>query len=126
MTPASTQTYEAGDIVALSFSSPEKEAEYIAETIESLRGVAFGDKERGLAWSDMAVLLRSVRSDAAPITNVLQRAGIPFIVKGMTDLFGAPEAEAARQLFRFVADRDVDRDGVKQAWINADIGINER
>ena len=125
MTPASTQTYEAGDIVALSFSSPEKEAEYIAETIESLRGVAFGDKERGLSWSDMAVLLRSVRSDAAPITNVLQRAGIPFIVKGMTDLFGAPEAEATRQLFRFVADRDVDRDGVKQAWINADIGINE-
>ncbi len=124
MIPASTQAYEAGDIVALSFDSPEEEAEYIAETIKTLRGVAFGDEGRGLSWSDMAVLLRSVSSNAAPIINALQQAGIPFIVKGMTDLLRAPEAEAARQLFRFVADSGVDKDDVKQAWIDADIGVN--
>ena len=125
MTPASTQAYEAGDIVALSFGSPEEEAEYIAETVKSLMGVAFGDGERGLSWSDMAVLLRSVRNNASPITNALQRAGIPFIVKGMTDLFSTPEAEAARLLFRFVADSGVNRDDVKRAWLDADIGMHK-
>ena len=52
--------------------------------------------ERGLSWSDMVVLLRSVKANAEPITNALQAAGVPFVVTGMTDLFGTPEAEAAR------------------------------
>ena len=125
MTPASTQVYEDGDIVALSFDSPEGEAEYIAETILSLRGVAFQDEERGLSWSDMAILLRSVRANAAPITKALQQADIQFIVKGMTDLFAALEAEAARQLFYFLADNGADQQDVEKAWLDAEIGVTK-
>ena len=44
-----------------------------SQTIQALRGVAFtedGD-ERGLSWSDMAILLRSVKANAEPITRAL-------------------------------------------------------
>lgn len=125
MTPASTQVYEDGDIVALSFDSPEEEAKYIAETILSLRGVAFQDEERGLSWSDMAILLRSVKANAAPITKALQQVNIPFIVKGMTELFAAPEAEAARQLFYFLADNGAEQQDVEKAWLDAEIGATK-
>jgi len=126
MRATGAQDYEPGDIVALSFDNPEEEAEYIAGTISSLRGVAFRDdeSERGLTWSDMAVLLRSVKQNGEPITLALEAAGIPFIVTGMTNLFGAPEAEAARQLFYFMADRPgVDESVVASVWEAAHLGI---
>ena len=127
MKPTGAQAYESGDIVALSFGDPDAEARHIAETIQSLRGVAFSEDgvERGLSWSDMAILLRSVKANAEPITQALQAAGIPFVVTGMTNLFGTAEAEAARQLFYFIADRPgVDAAALKVAWETARLGIN--
>ena len=129
MTPAGAQTAERGDVAALAFDTPEEEAEHVVATAQSLRGVAFrdGDSERGLAWSDMAVLLRSVKQNGAPITAALAAAGIPYVVTGMTNLFGKPEADAARQLFYFMAHRDgVDEAAVKRAWRRADLGLEPR
>lgn len=126
MKPTGAQSYESGDIVALSLADPDAEARHIAETIKSLRGVAFKEDgvERGLSWSDMAILLRSVKANAEPITRVLQAAGIPFVVTGMTNLFGTAEAEAARQLFYFIADRPgVDAAALKIAWGAARLGV---
>ena len=123
MTPAGKEIYEEGDIVALSFDDTSREANYIVETIKSLRGIALQDRERGLSWSDMAILLRSVKANAAPITHALREAGIPFVVTGMTNLFGAPEAEAARQLFFFMSYK-ADRTDVTEAWLSAEIGID--
>ena len=79
MKPTGAQAYEPGDIVALSFADPEDEARHIAETIQALRGVAFREdgSERGLSWSDMAVLLRSVKANGEPITERSQAAGSP-------------------------------------------------
>ena len=81
-------------------------------TAQALRGVAFTDDgkdaERGLSWSDMADAApqRETRT-ADPIVDALEAAGIPFLVTGMTNLFQATaEAEAARQLFYFMAGRD--------------------
>ena len=76
MKPTGAQKYESGDIVALSFKTPEEEAHHIAETAQALRGVAFleGEGERGLSWSDMAVLLRSVRTNAEPTRLLHKRA----------------------------------------------------
>ena len=127
MKPTGVQTYESGDIVALSFGTPEEEARHIAETAQALRGVAFleGEGERGLSWSDMAVLLRSVRTNAEPITVALHAAGVPFVVTGMNNLFGTSEAEAARQLFYFIGGRDdVEEEDVVNAWTEADLGID--
>ena len=87
----------------------DAEAQHIVESIQALRGVAFAEDgaERGLSWSEMAILLRSVKANAEPITGALQAAGIPFVVTGMTNLFGTAEAEAARQLFYFMAGHSV-------------------
>ena len=109
MTFAYAQPYEEGDIVALSFDSPKEEAEYIVKTIKTLRGVAFqdGEDERGLSWSDMAVLLRSVRHNGTVISEALKEAGIPFVVSGLANLFKTDEACAARDLFHFIADETI-------------------
>jgi DNA helicase-2/ATP-dependent DNA helicase PcrA len=125
MKPTGAQAYEPGDIVALSFSTPDEEAQYIATTAQALRGSAFAEdgKERGLSWSDMAVLLRSVKASAEPITNALRAAGIPYVVTGMTNLFGTAEAEAARQLFYFIGDRGPDEAAVETQWTAANLGL---
>lgn len=127
MKPTAAQTYEPGDIVALSFDTPDGEAEYIASTAKALRGVVIREDntERGISWSDMAVLLRSVKANGEPITRAFDNAGIPYVVVGMTNLFGKPEAQAARQLFYFMASRSgVDEKAVEQAWRDADLGLD--
>ncbi|HEY4217011.1 MAG TPA: ATP-dependent DNA helicase [Gemmatimonadaceae bacterium] len=127
MVPAGSQVFDPYDIVALGFENPESEAAYIAETIKQLRGAAFedGGAERGLSWSDMAVLLRTVKGSGAPITQALAAAGIPYIVVGMNELFETAEAEAARQLFYFLAGRvDVTAASLGQAWEQARTGAD--
>jgi DNA helicase-2/ATP-dependent DNA helicase PcrA len=127
MKPTGAQPYENGDIVALSFNDPDAEAQHIATSIQALRGVAFNEDgvKRGLSWSDMAILLRSVKANAEPITNALDAAGIKFVVTGMTNLFGTAEAQAARQLFYFFADRPgVDQATLKGNWEAAGLGLN--
>ena len=128
---ADAQPYEPGDVVALSFDSPEKEAEYIAETIRSIRGVAFcdGDGERGLSWSDMAILLRSVKGNGAAIKNALNEANIPFVVTGLANLFETHEARAARSLFCFISSQTVGSNQppteqeLRQSWEIAVLGL---
>jgi len=126
MKAAGEQTYEVGDVVALHFSDPDAEAAHIVATAKALRGVAFTEDgvERGLSWSDMAILLRSVKANADPLTSALASAGIPFVVRGMTGLFDTLEAEAARQTFYFMAStQGVTLASVKKAWLDADIGL---
>lgn len=117
------QDYETGDIVALQFSSPEEEADYIAATCRALRGTMIkeGDDERPISWSDMAVLVRINRM-ADPIRRALHEAGIPYVSVGMSSLFDAPEAEAARQLFYLMAG-ETDRQTTIDAWESAQLGI---
>lgn len=122
-----SQAFDRGDILALSFRNPDDEAAWIASKIESLIGVPFRDKpdeqERGLSWSDFAILLRSVRNNGAPILQALQNARIPYVVLGMNDLFDTPEVQAARAVFLFMADQMVESD-LRQSWVNADLGVS--
>ena len=103
------QKYEPGDIVALSFDDPIAEAAYIAKTIKSVRGVAFSEngKNRGLSWSDIAILLRSVKNNGPVIAQAFREARIPFVVSGIANLFEAPEAMAARALFHYIANTEI-------------------
>jgi hypothetical protein len=109
MQPTDAQDYEEGDIVALSFDTPELEAQHIVQSIKTLHGVAVKeptDKDphhkRGLAYSDMAVLFRSVDKNAEAVSRAFDQAHIPYIIVGMNNLFTTAEAEAARQLFYFM------------------------
>ena len=127
MQPTTAQAYEAGDIVALPFDAPEAEAAHIAASCKALLGVAFKEdgKERGIAWSDMAILLRSVRRDGGAILDALTVAGVPFVITGMDNLFEKVEVEAARQLFYFLAG-ECDEATLRAAWKTADLGIAKK
>jgi DNA helicase-2/ATP-dependent DNA helicase PcrA len=124
MRSTQAQPYEEGDIVTLGFDSREAEANYIAETCRALRGSAVNEVkgQRGMAWSDMAILLRSVRGSGKIIASALKKAGVPFIITGMDNLFEQPEAEAARQLFYFLSGK-TDEITLRNAWESADLGI---
>lgn len=124
-----SQSYETGDVVALAFDSPDDEAAHIVASMRALRGVAFSEDNhaRGLTWSDMAVLLRSVKATAEPMTNALRDAGIPYVVTGMKNLFGTAEAEASRQLFYFMADANgVSTSTLETAWMDARLGVDKK
>lgn len=127
MKATEAQMFEVGDITALSFDSPELEARHIASTCQSLIGLTIGQGEeaRGVSWSDMAILLRSVRRDGPIITQELKAAGVPYVITGMDNLFQTGEAEAARQLFYFLADQ-VTEDDLRRAWINANLGLENQ
>ena len=128
MRSASHLDWERGDMLALTFPNAEAEAEGIVRRITALVGTPFRDgpdaEPRGLAYSDCAILLRSVKNDAGPITNALAAAGIPFVLKGMANLLLPLEAEAAAVSFDFLAGR-VSGSEVKEAWRRADLGLSE-
>lgn len=122
------QRFDVGDITAVELPSADDEAEHIAAHMLALRGVAFteGTTTRGLDWSDMAVLCRSVKAIGHPIVEALARHGIPAVVVGMSGLFDAPEAAAARALFRYLGGHvDLTFDLLRDAWRNAALGVAE-
>lgn len=126
MVSGDAQAFERGDVLCRQFATPDEEAEWIAEKVLSMVGTPFrdhpGDEPRGLAPSDFAVLLRSVRRSADPIVQALQRAGLLVVVVGMTGLFDTAEARAAEALFRFMVGR-ISPEELKDAWIAADVGL---
>jgi DNA helicase-2/ATP-dependent DNA helicase PcrA len=81
--------------------------------------------ERGLSYADFAVLFRSVRADAGPLVEEFRRREIPYIIKGLAQLFETPEVKAAVSCFRYVAGY-VDADAVRDAWHTANVGAGRR
>lgn len=127
MTSAGFQSFERGDLLCLQFTSPHEEAAWIAQKAKSLIGQPFqdqpGQEPRGLAPSDMAVLLRSVKRTGDPIVQALRQAGLPVVVVGMTGLFDTPEVQAAVALFDYMVAR-VTEDQLRGAWRAADLGVD--
>lgn len=127
MVSADSQGFERGDLLSLEFDSPNAEAVWIAKKIKSLIGMPFQDspgaEPRGLAPSDFAVLLRSVRRNGDVIVDALQDAGLPVIVAGMTNLFDTEEVAAARSLFQFMI-KEISSGELRTIWVDADLGLD--
>lgn len=127
MVAAGHQAFDRGDILALEFADPDAEARWICDRIERLVGVAFcdapGAEPRGLALSDIAVLYRSVANDAGRLVEELKRRDIPYVIKGLTRLFDTPEVIACVTSFQYV-NSEATADDVRQAWLDADLGID--
>ncbi len=129
------QPTESGDLLALSFGSPQEEANWVVTEIRRLYGSAYRDKpdseERGLTYSDVAILLRSVRNDARPFTQALDNAGIPYIVNGMDGLFETPEIQAMREVFFYLtdfapSDQDlINHDSLRTILRHAGLGLSD-
>jgi DNA helicase-2/ATP-dependent DNA helicase PcrA len=128
MAAAGHQRFDRGDILALAFSTPDEEAAWICDRIQKLLGVAFSDAPnadpRGLSYSDMAVLFRSVAHDAGPLVEEMRRRDIPYVIKGLTRLFDTPEVQACEISFRYI-NGDATAEEVRQAWHDANLGITD-
>jgi DNA helicase-2/ATP-dependent DNA helicase PcrA len=124
MVAAGHQTWERGDLLALTFDTPEAEAAWIVDRIEHVRSIPFRDRPdsepRGLSWSDCAVLFRSVAKDSEPVVAELRRRGIPFIVKGLNRLFESPEIQAVVGIFRFMV-QEIDAGLLHTLWVEASL-----
>ncbi|MGX4693704.1 ATP-dependent helicase [Streptomyces sp. JNUCC 63] len=122
------QSYDRGDLLALSFGTPQEEAAWICDRIEWMIGLPFTDRAgappRGLAYSDFAVLFRSVSGDADPLVTEMRARGIRYIIKGLSRLFQTPEVQAAKTCFDYIAGT-VDGDTVVTAWTDARLGLRE-
>ncbi len=124
MTAGGRQTFERGDLLALTFATPAEEAATIADKILAMRGLPYHEENgpRGLAWSDFAILLRSVKGNAAPIVAALRDRDIPFIITGLSGLFDTLEAQAASAIYRYLT-REIDAPTLLAAWRDADLGL---
>jgi DNA helicase-2/ATP-dependent DNA helicase PcrA len=121
------QTFHHGDLLALRFDDESAEAKWICDRIGRLRGTEFADTPtaelRGLSWSDFAVLFRSVSRDAGPLVEELKKRNIPYVIKGLTRLFEAPEIRACIACFRYIV-AEADADEVIRTWLDADLGLS--
>ncbi|WP_406174396.1 hypothetical protein [Streptomyces sp. NBC_00996] len=122
------QSYDRGDLLALTFGTPQEEAAWICDPIEWMIGLPFTDRAdappRGLAYSDFAVLFSSVSGDADPLVTEMRARGIRYIIKGLSRLFQMPEVQAAKTGFDDIAET-VDGDAVVTAWTGARLGLHE-
>lgn len=90
--------HDKSHVALVSFEDRDKEASWIAEAIRVLvpseaEGALHDKKDgshRGLALSDMAVLVRS-STDVRSYMEALEEAGIPCVVRAGPDLFSQPE-----------------------------------
>ncbi len=118
------QTWNRGDLLALTFDTAEAEAAWICDRIQQMRGLPFQDAPdapaRGLTWSDCAVLFRSVAKDADQLVAELRRRGIPYVVKGLNRLFDSPEILATVGLFRYMV-AEIDSSELQELWIGAEL-----
>jgi DNA helicase-2/ATP-dependent DNA helicase PcrA len=105
------------DVLFNEFTNIDEENEFMANTIDNLYGTAFHDGviERGLDYSDFAILLRTW-SKTESICNKLQEHGIPFITAGVNNLFHVAEAKAAAGIFEYLS-KEIDASALKDLWI---------
>lgn len=76
--------------------TPSEEANWVANKILELN-------EAGFKFSDIAVLLRSVRTSGVPFIQEFEQRKIPFIVAGRHGLFHRREAQALGCIFAWLA-----------------------
>lgn len=112
------QRFRDGDIIYNQYEDVESENQFIAETIQKLRGKEFQDRnggaKRGLDYSDCAILLRTWKK-ASSIMEMLAEHNIPFVVSGVNNLFERPEIKASKAIYQYL-NNDIEEDTLKAYW----------
>ena len=117
---AENQNFTKGiDILYNEYDNIGEENESIAQFIENLIGVEFQDKKdsapRGLAYSDICILLRTWKK-AEDIVEELSQRGIPYITAGVNHLFDTPEVKAALGIFQYLNEHITTTQELKELW----------
>ncbi len=87
-------------LIKSSFINEEEEAKWIVDTIQDV--VSSGK----LKYSDISVLLRSVRTKGKSIIGQFRRKKIPYQVGGKTGLFQRYEGQIFGMLFSWIVDKE--------------------
>lgn len=106
MISTDAQPLNSGDVLAMQFSDHLQEATWIAGKVAELRGARYQDKPdsspRGLAYSDMSILVRAWK-DAKDLVDALEARDIPSLGGGINSIFDTPEVACIREAFYFLA-----------------------
>ncbi|WP_318448877.1 UvrD-helicase domain-containing protein [Photobacterium leiognathi] len=141
ITAKSHHQSEDGDILALEFGSPLEEAKWIGERVNTFLGYPFKDKvnseERGLSYSDMAVLVRT-KSQAQYIISRFEESGIPYEFKGASGIVsGSKLGKALAYIFYYLSGKKVQINSnndhkalitnkcLYKAWFDAELGLSQ-
>jgi len=92
-----TQRGPGSDVLLIYEHSVGEEAVALADLLRQLH-----DAGKIRRWSDVVLLLRSVRSYAAPYADALRAAGIPAVVVGDATLFEHDDIRQLVNLFTFL------------------------
>ena len=95
---------ETGDIAACFFAREGDELEAVIQQMRLLHGRPYMNnrgKRSVLGFTDMGILMRSVRRRALPLLDALSRAGIDYTINGGR-LFDKPEVTVVMQAFAFL------------------------
>ncbi|WP_332023978.1 ATP-dependent helicase, partial [Kaistella sp.] len=106
------------DILYNRYQDIEEENEAIASYIDDIIGLKFkenDDEERGIAFSDIAILLRTWNK-AGSVVEALEKHSIPYITAGVNQLFEMEEVQAALAIFNYLYE-DIDKEELKNKWL---------
>ncbi|MBL7136033.1 MAG: ATP-dependent helicase [Candidatus Marinimicrobia bacterium] len=104
---SSSKKSQHGDIYNIEFQEQDEEIQFIIERIQKLIGTEWTNKDgskRGLAYSDIAILFRSVKYGARPYLDALEKAKIPYAVTNIGGLFEASEVDTIFSIFSYLGD----------------------
>jgi DNA helicase-2/ATP-dependent DNA helicase PcrA len=89
---------EGSDILLIYKDTVDEEVQSVVEQLQCLMDVGYISR-----WSDVAILLRSVKSYAGPYIDTLESKGIPFHVTGDASFFEREEISQFYNLFSFLS-----------------------
>lgn len=120
MSSNKAQTFERGrDILFNVYNSTEEEDLEIARYVEKIKGTVFsedGEPDRGIAYSDICILLRTWRR-AETIAAAFDRMDVPYITAGVNQLFDVHEVQAAVNIFRFLS-AEIAPEDLRASWLS--------
>jgi DNA helicase-2/ATP-dependent DNA helicase PcrA len=128
------------DLRRIWFVDRAQEAEWVADRVQALLGTAYTEKDgrvRGLTPADVAVLMRSTRTDEqtgvprhVAFTSALEARGVPYSLEAGGSVFDRRQVAVLRQAFELLRQGpptrpDADslfRDEIAAAYPHADFG----
>ena len=96
-----------GDIYKLKYEMQDDEIDFIVKRIKHLVGKEWINQDgskRGLAYSDIAILFRSVKYGAEPYLLPLKDAKIPFAVSNIGGLFDSLEVDTIFNVLSYLGE----------------------
>lgn len=97
--PMDATRSEEGVVAIACNETPEKEAVWIVDQIQTLMKA-----DEDLKFSDFGILTRSVSTSAGPLIDVFKDRRIPYIVGGKVGLFKRDEAQALGRIFAWFSE----------------------